>query len=126
MPRETQTLTRRDMLNRSFALSALAASQVAWPSWMPRLAFASQNHAPRGDVLLCIFLRGGADGLNVVVPHGEDAYYKARPVLAIARPDDNSADPTKKSLDLDGFFGLHPPQAPLLPLFKANQRAAVR
>ena len=125
MPRETQTLTRRDMLNRSFALSALAASQIAWPNWMPRLAFASQNHAPRGDVLLCIFLRGGADGLNVVVPHGEDAYYRARPVLAIARPDDNSADQTKKSLDLDGFFGLHPALAPLLPIFKGNQMVAV-
>src|SRR5713226_3866854 len=125
MSRETQTVSRRDMLNRSFALSALAASQVAWPNWMPRLAFASQNHAPRGDVLLCIFLRGGADGLNIVVPHGEDAYYQARPVLAIARPDDNKADQTQKSLDLDGFFGLHPALAPLLPIFKGNQMVAV-
>lgn len=123
--RETQTLSRRELLNRSFALSALAAAQVAWPAWMPRLAFAPSTRGPRGDTLLCVFLRGGADGLNVIVPHGEDTYYQARPALAIARPDDSKADAAKKTLDLDGFFGLHPALAPLLPIFKGNQMLAV-
>src|SRR5262249_29471010 len=126
MARQTQTVSRREMLNRSFALSALAAAQVAWPGWMPRLAFAPKNRAPRGDVLVCIFLRGGADGLNIIVPHGEDAYYGARPEINIARPDDGKADPAKKSLDLDGFFGLHPALNPLLPIFKAKQMVAVQ
>ncbi len=125
MAPETQTMTRREMLNRTLALSALASAQVAWPSWMPRLSFAPRNRAPRGDVLVVVFLRGGADGLNIVVPHGEDAYYQARPQIGIARPDDNKADATNKSLDLDGFFGLHPALAPLLTIFKANQLVAV-
>src|SRR5260221_10120878 len=100
---QTDTLTRRDMLNRSFALSALAAAQVAWPAWMPRMSFSPKYRAPRGDVLICVFLRGGADGLNIVVPHGESAYYDSRPKIGIARPDDGKADPKQKAFDLDGF-----------------------
>jgi uncharacterized protein (DUF1501 family) len=52
---------------------------------MPRLAF---SDSLRGDILVVIFLRGAADALNLVVPHGEAAYYRLRPTLAIARPDD--------------------------------------
>ncbi len=126
MANETKTISRREMLNRSMALAALASAQIAWPNWMPRLAFAPKNRAPRGDVLVCIFLRGGADGLNIIVPHGEDAYYKARPQIGIARPDDSKADATNKSLDLDGFFGLHPALSPLLPIFKGGQMTAVQ
>jgi uncharacterized protein (DUF1501 family) len=125
MTRQTETTTRREMLQRSFALSALASAQIAWPNWMPRLAFAPKNRAPRGDVLVCVFLRGGADGLNMVVPHGDSAYYSARPQLAVARPDDSKADAANKSLDLDGFFGLHPVLAPLYPIFKGKQLLAV-
>jgi uncharacterized protein (DUF1501 family) len=125
MSRETQTVSRREMLNRSLALSALATAQLSWPDWMPRYAFAPANRAPRGDVLICVFLRGGADGLNVIVPHGDDAYYTARPTLNIAHPDDSKADRNKKSLNLDGFFGLHPALSPLLPIFKSNGMVAV-
>ncbi|HVO41927.1 MAG TPA: DUF1501 domain-containing protein [Aggregatilineales bacterium] len=122
---KTDVMNRRDMMNRTLALSALAAAQIGWPGWMPRLAFADTNRGPRGDVLVIVFLRGGADGLNVVVPHGDKSYYDARPAIGIARPDDSKADSDKKSLDLDGMFGLHPALAPLLPLFKANQMIAV-
>ncbi len=125
MARNVETISRREMLNRSLALSALASAQIAWPDWMPRLSFAPKNRAPRGDVLVVVFLRGGADGLNIIVPHGENAYYDARQQIGIARPDDSKADTTKKSLDLDGFFGLHPALSPLLPIFKGNQLVAV-
>ena len=40
----------------------------------------------RGKVLICLFQRGAADALNVVVPHGEAAYYRLRPSIAIPRP----------------------------------------
>src|SRR2546423_7898566 len=123
MARQTQTVSRREMLNRSFALSALASAQIAWPNWMPRLAFAPKNRAPRGDVLVCVFLRGGADGLNIIVPHGEHAYYEARPQINVARPDDSKA--TDKALDLDGLFWLNPALSPLLPIFQAHQIVAV-
>src|SRR5579871_3908442 len=105
--------SRRDLMRGSAAMLAATAAQAALPAWMPRLAFAPAQTAPRGDVLISIFLRGAADMLNMVVPYGEDAYYAARPKLAIPRPDDASA--TEKVLDLDGFFGLHPALAPLQP-----------
>ncbi len=116
-------LSRREMMRSSAAFMSAAAAQSALPAWMPRLAFAPVQQAARGDVLISIFLRGGADTLNLVVPHGEDAYYTARPQIAIARPDDRSADAT--ALDLDGFFGLHPALSPLLPIFQGGEMIAI-
>ena len=92
-------------------------------SWMPRLAFAPKNSAPRGDTLVVIFLRGAADTLNIVVPHAEDAYYKLRPTLGIPRPDDNKA--SLRTLDLDGFFGFHPAMSPLLDAWTEKQLAII-
>jgi uncharacterized protein (DUF1501 family) len=77
------------------------------------------------DVLVVVFLRGAADALNVIVPHGEDAYYAARPTLGIPRPDDARAGQRLRAVDLDGFFGLHPALRPLLPAWRAGQLAAV-
>jgi len=74
-----------------------------------------------GKVLVAIFQRGAVDGLNVVVPFGEKVYYDARPSIAVPRP--GSGDGA--ALDLDGFFGLHPSMAPLLPLFKDRSTAFV-
>ncbi|WP_345326513.1 DUF1800 family protein [Candidatus Villigracilis proximus] len=73
-------------------------------TWLPRLSFAPVNTAPRGDTLVVVFLRGAADVLNMVVPHGEDAYYQLRPSLGIARPDDSRKKKEERSVDLDGFF----------------------
>ena len=84
-----------------------------------------RRDAPAGDVLVTVFLRGAADGLNIVVPHGDTDYYLQRPNLAIARPDDRTADPEDRCLDLDGFFGLHPALAPLLPAWQARHLACV-
>lgn len=103
------TLTRRDF----FRSVAAVPQATAWPTWMPRLAFAPEQTAPRGDVLLVIFLRGAADVLNMVVPFGEGAYYTARPTIAIPRPDQLSAGPGGSAVDLDGYFGFHPGLAPL-------------
>ena len=64
----------------------------------------------RGKVLICLFQRGAADALNVVVPHGEAAYYRMRPTIAVPRP---SLGVENGAVDLDGFFGLHPSLAPL-------------
>ena len=91
------------------------------PTWMPRLSFAPVNTAPRGDTLVVVFLRGAADVLNMVVPHGEDAYYQLRPSLGIARPDDSKKKKEERAVDLDGFFGLHPNMAPLLSAWQSEQ-----
>ncbi len=94
-------------------------------TWMPRLAFAPQNTAPRGDTLVVVFLRGAADVLNMVVPHGEDAYYQLRPSLGIARPDDAKKKQEERAVDLDGFFGLHPTMRPLLDAWQSEQLAII-
>ena len=71
---------------------------------MELLRGAATHGNRRGKVLICLFQRGAADALNVVVPHAEPAYYRMRPTIAIPRP--SSAG--QSALDLDGFFGLHP------------------
>jgi len=68
------------------------------------------------NVLVVLSLRGGADGLSLVVPHGERAYAKARPTLAI---------PRGSLLAQDQMFGLHPKFAPLLPMWTAGTFGAV-
>ncbi len=99
--------------------------EANWPGWLPRMAFAPRGKAPRGDVLLVVFLRGAADMLNMVVPHGEEAYYQMRPTLGIPRPDDKRAKASDRVVDLDGFFGLHPSMAPLLPAWREGHLGIV-
>jgi uncharacterized protein (DUF1501 family) len=65
------------------------------------------------------------DGLSVVAPYGEDAYHRLRPSLALAKPGDTSSKVGDRALDLDGFFGLNPSLAPLLPLFREGKLAFV-
>jgi uncharacterized protein (DUF1501 family) len=92
---------------------------------MPRLAFAPQNTAPRGDTLVVIFLRGAADVLNMVVPHGEDAYYQLRPSLGIPRPDYSGKKKDERAVDLDGFFGFHPSMRALTDVWQEKQLAII-
>jgi len=99
--------------------------QARWPSWMPRLAFSPQSSSLAGDLLVVVFLRGAADTLNMVVPHGEDAYYSLRPSLGVPRPDDSRSSKGKRALDLDGFFGLHPAMESLLPVWQDGELAIV-
>jgi len=75
---------------------------------------------PGTPVLLCVFLRGAADGLNVVVPHADPDYYRLRPSIAVPRPGEKGG-----VLDLDGRFGLHPRLAPLKAAFDAKELALV-
>ena len=118
--RKKMAMSRREFLRGGVALGTFTALGGLWPSWMPRLAFAEQG--PPGDVVVCIFLRGGADALNMVVPFGDDNYYRARPTLAIPRPD---ASRIGKTLALDDFFGLNPDMAPLHELFTGGRMTAV-
>lgn len=114
-------ITRRTFLQSS--LKGLTFSVL--PTWMPRLAFAPRDTSPRGDVLVCVFLRGAADALNIVVPYAEDEYYRRRPTIALARPDDARVKSELRVRDLDGFFGLHPALEPLLPAWRAKELAFV-
>ena len=91
------------------------------PSFLRRMAFGMElKNVPKGKTLVCLFQRGAADGLNVVVPHAEQAYYDMRPTIAVARPGQAAG-----AIDLDGFFGLHPSLAPLKPLWDQKLLAPI-
>jgi len=94
------------------------------PLWLERAAFAADQQGARKKVLVAIFQRGAADGLNIVVPHGERRYYDLRPTISIPRPAAGIA-PEDSVVDLDGFFGLHPSLASLRPLWQQQRLAIV-
>jgi uncharacterized protein (DUF1501 family) len=87
------------------------------PSFLARTAEAAGT---RRKLLIAIFQRGAVDGLNMIVPFGEAEYYRARPSIAIPAPGHGDG-----ALDLDGFFGLHPRMAPLMPLWDQGTLAIV-
>lgn len=103
---------------------ALFSGTLGWligGNALAQVAFAKQES--ERDTLVTIFLRGGADGLNLVAPYMEDAYYRRRPSLAIPSPGKKSG--SAPLLDLDGFFGLHPSLTPLLEHFREGELGIV-
>jgi uncharacterized protein (DUF1501 family) len=108
------SITRRIFL-RNGALAVVGTTTL--PSFLTRAAFGAADPGVRTKRLVVIFQRGAADGLNIVVPHGEPSYYAMRPTINI---------PRKSVLDLDGFFGLHPAMSYFQPLWKQKHLAIVR
>jgi uncharacterized protein (DUF1501 family) len=90
------------------------------PLFLGRAAYALTNRlivSPSDRrTLVCLFQRGAVDGLNMIVPHGEAAYYAERPRIAVPRSD---------VIDLDGHFGLHPALAPLKRFWDDKTLAAI-
>jgi uncharacterized protein (DUF1501 family) len=113
--------TRRVFLRNS-ALAMVGVGSA--PLWLERALYAADRPSPRKKILVAIFQRGAADGLNVVVPHGEKAYYDLRPTIAVPRPT-SGGKREDAAIDLDGFFGLHPSLEPLQPLFDQRSLAIV-
>jgi uncharacterized protein (DUF1501 family) len=112
--------------------SALAMFGVgAAPAWLSRAVYAQElpggrpleNEASvdRKKILIVIFQRGAVDGLNMVIPHAEPAYYALRPSIAIPRPNGTE----NAAIDLDGRFGLHPSLRGLKRLWDERQLAIV-
>jgi uncharacterized protein (DUF1501 family) len=89
---------------------------AAIPSFLTRAALGAAESSSGNRRLVVIFQRGAADGLNIVIPHGEQAYYAMRPSINI---------PRQQLIDLNGFFGLHPSLAPLKPLWDQKHLAIV-
>ena len=106
-------ITRRAFLCNS-ALAVVGTA--ALPTFLTRAALGAESSVSCNKRLVVIFQRGAADGLNIVVPHAEPAYYAMRPSINIGR---NSV------LDLDGFFGLHPSMTAFLPIWKQGHLAIV-
>src|SRR6185369_11757646 len=106
--RHAMTLTRRD-----FIKSAAAGMSVFFlPRGTTRIASASLTD----PVLVALFQRGAADGLNIVVPKGDPTYYSIRPTIAV---------PAGTELALDGFYGLNQAFASLLPLYQSGTCAFI-
>ena len=111
------------LTRRAFATQAAVAvvGVGLMPTFLLRTASAASSGGRR-RVLVAVFQRGAADGLNIVVPHGDPGYAPARPRIGIGGPSRAAAD---RVLDLDGFFGLHPSLAPLRPLWARRELAIV-
>ena len=107
------SITRRVFLRNS-GLAVVGTAAV--PAFLRRAAYAVESLGIKNKRLVVIFQRGAADGLNIVVPHAEQAYYAMRPSINI---------PRNAVIDLDGFFGLHPSLSPFQPLWNQRQLAIV-
>ena len=93
------------------------------PIFLTRAAYAVRRpggSANSRKALICVFQRGAVDGLNMIVPHGDRTYYEARPGIAVPPP-----GKPEGAIDLDGYFGLHPTLAPLLPFYRDGSLAIV-
>src|SRR2546421_8635125 len=116
-------MNRRFFLKSSGVVLASVGMVTAVPSFLQRAAMAQVRDRVTGGrrkILIAIFQRGAVDGLNVVVPHGESAYYDMRPTLAVPQPK-GVGDAAEQAIDLDGYFGLHPALAPFKPLWDAKR-----
>jgi uncharacterized protein (DUF1501 family) len=108
------------MYSRRFFLRASAVAMAGVGMAPPWLVRAAAETSRRRKILVAIFQRGAADGLNVVVPFFESRYYDGRPTIAVPQPGKPNG-----AIDLDGRFGLHPNLQPLKPLWDAGHLAIV-
>ncbi|MGL5825958.1 MAG: DUF1501 domain-containing protein [Nocardioides sp.] len=108
------TLSRRRLLGTVAASTGALAASTMFGDAYRQVAYG----APGGSVVVVLSLRGGADGLSLIVPRGadHDVLKKARPDLVI---------PADRLVGGDTRFGLHPGFAPLLPMWSAGAFGAV-
>ncbi len=109
-------MNRRDFL-RQMALGSLFGMLKPEQVWATRIPPPGEPPLQR---LIVIFLRGGIDGLNVVMPYEEEEYFEQRPTLALPAPGKPDG-----ALKLDDRFALHPALAPLLPFWQEKSLAFV-
>lgn len=111
---------RRQFLRQAASLTALTATVPAFVD-KTAAAFAGKGTPIPGlnddRVLVVVQLAGGNDGLNTLVPHSDDAYYKARPKLAVD---------AKKILKIDDHLGFHPELAELKAMLDDGDLAVVQ
>jgi uncharacterized protein (DUF1501 family) len=124
MKMKTARYTRRQVLQRAAGAGSLLSLHAGG---------ALAAGAPRSPGLLLVFLRGGYDCANAIVPFASDFYYEARPTIAIARPEPTDATgapreaaPRPGALRLDDSWALAPALRPTMgALFAKGQVAFV-
>ena len=107
-------LTRRVFVRGSAIVMAGVGSA---PAWLARAATAAEG---KRKILVAIFQRGAADGLNVVAPFSEKRYYELRPSIGVPGPGGQNG-----AIDLDGRFALNPALQPLKALWDKQQLAII-
>lgn len=108
-------MRRRDFL-RYVLYAPMAAAASAYVNPLRSIMGLAAENSKK--TLIVIFQRGGCDGLNTIVPYGEDEYYKLRPDIAI-----NPPSKAQGALKLDHFFGMHPALSPLYRVYKQGRVA---
>src|SRR3954451_2418568 len=103
---EYNELSRRQFVGAAASVGVLSA----FPAWLPKVVLA-ETYASTRDVIVSIFLRGGADGLTLCVPYGDASYGTLRTATRILPPDGTIN--TAQALSNSSFFGLPPALAPL-------------
>lgn len=108
------------MNRRQFLLAAATAAVAAPAMSFSGKLFAAPANTPR---FLLVFLRGGYDCNNLLVPYSSDFYYESRPTLAIAKPDPYN---TNSAIGLDSNWALNPVlRDSIYPLWQKRQVAFV-
>lgn len=116
--KDTACSSYHSAMSRRTALKLSAAGLVPWLLSGSALSQVKLGDQPRDHALVILFLRGGSDGLNMLVPYTDDHYYKARPSLAIAKPNDGRVNVNLRAEKLTDQFGLHPSLRPLKRWFE--------
>ena len=114
---EYNALTRRSFVGHA---AGFAAAALALPAWLPKVVLAQS--ASSRDIIVSVFLRGGADGLSMVYPFTDTNYYTGRPSIAIPRPDSTSAN---RGTALNGQFAISQAMSALVPAFQAGNLLVV-
>jgi uncharacterized protein (DUF1501 family) len=107
---------RRDLLKVGGSGMTLGALHAAGLTPLLSSANAKEHSGNSGKILVVLELSGGNDGLNTLVPYGDDAYYRHRPKLGI---------PANKLRKIDDHFGFNTGMAGFERLYKDGMMAAV-
>jgi uncharacterized protein (DUF1501 family) len=119
---EYNELSRRQFL--AGAAGAAAGTMVftpIFPAWLPKVTLA-ESHNSNADIIVSVFLRGGADGLSLCAPFFDNDYYAGRPTIAIPRPDSSVAT---RGIALDNFFAFPQAMSGLMPAYQAGNLLVV-
>jgi uncharacterized protein (DUF1501 family) len=113
-------ITRRYFLKSTGALAVYCGINPLRTLADVGLSASDVKPVTKGKTFVAIFLRGGMDGLNFIVPFKDPGYSQLRRSIALGAPGTGDG-----VLDLDGFFGLNPRAAALAPLFKNGTAMAL-